>query len=199
MIRSHALLNTALLALALLTLPATAQSTRVYKWLDEQGNVHYSDRLPSDPTAKEREILNPAGIAIGRLDVTRMTAAAAAERQEVLRNAQRDTSLAVSFESEAQLRRAQEERIGLVRNGLSIARANTARLQQAHAAHEAHARDLAAKGLPVPASVRDNVAQARRMLDEQLAETSKLEHRYDAMLLTQAAEVARWRELANTR
>jgi hypothetical protein len=199
MLRSHALINTILLALALLTLPATAQSTRVYKWLDAQGNVHYSDHLPSDPQAKEREILNPAGIAIGRLDVTRMSPAAAAQRQEVLRNAQRDTALAVSFESEDQLRRAQEERIGLVRNGLAIARANTERLQQAHAQHESHARALKAQGQPVPLRVQENVEQARRMLDEQVAETAKLEQRYEAMLLSQADEVARWRELAKAR
>jgi hypothetical protein len=39
-----------LLALLTLALPATAQ---VYKWVDKDGNVHYSDKAPRDPKIKD--------------------------------------------------------------------------------------------------------------------------------------------------
>lgn len=198
MIRTTRHLLAPALMLILLALPATAQSTRVYKWLDAQGNVHYSDRLPSDATASHREVLNRDGVRIRQLDLPRMTPAAAAERQEVLRSAQRDVALAVSFDDEADLRRTQEERLGLVRSGLAIARGATEKLQQAYSAHENHAASFTSAGKPVPLPVQEHLEQARRMLQEQRAETAKLQHRYDDMLVSQNAELIRYRELAGT-
>lgn len=185
--------------LALLILPATAQSTRVYKWQDEHGNVHYSDRLPSELTAQNREVLNRDGLRISNLDTPALTPAAAAQRQEMLRSAQRDTALAVSFESEEALRQVQEERIGLLRSGLAIARGNTARIQEALARHEEHAEAYASQGKTVPAAIRNNLEKARQMMAEQETETAKLEQRYNETLLQQRAEIERYRELAGTR
>jgi len=198
MIRSTRHLFAPALMLFLLALPATAQSTRVYKWLDAHGNVHYSDRLPSDATASNREVLNRDGVRIRQLDLPRTTPAAAAQRQEVLRSAQRDVALAVSFDDEADLRRTQEERLGMVRSGLSVARNATEKLEIAHAAHESHAARFAADGKPVPLPVQEQLEQARRMLVEQRAEMAKLQHRYDDMLVSQSAELTRYRELAGT-
>jgi hypothetical protein len=185
--------------LALLILPATAQSTRVYKWQDEHGNIHYSDRLPSELTAQNREVLNRDGLRISNLDAPALTPAAAAQRQEMLRSAQRDTALAVSFESEEALRRVQEERISLLRSGLAIARGNTARIQEALARHEEHAEAYASQGKTVPAAIRNNLEKARQMMAEQETETAKLEQRYNETLLEQRAEIERYRELAGTR
>jgi hypothetical protein len=43
------LIALALLASLLFSLPATAQ---VYKWVDKDGKIHYSDKPPRDPKAK---------------------------------------------------------------------------------------------------------------------------------------------------
>jgi len=188
-----------LLALLLLALPATAQSARVYKWQDEQGNIHYSDRLPSDIEARNREVLNKDGIRIASLDTPELTPAAAAERQEMLRNAQRDLALTVSFESEEALRRAHEERISHLRGSLAVARANANRIQETLSRHEEHANSFIAQGKAVPAGIQANLDRARRMLAEQEAEMAKLEQRYNETLLQQRAEIERYRELAGTR
>ena len=188
-----------LLCLILLALPATAQSKRVYKWLDENGNVHYSDRLPSEASAQQREVLNRDGVRISELDVAAVTPEAAAQRQEVLRSAQRDMALSVSFNNESELRRTHEERLDLIRSGLSIARGNTEKLELALADHESHAEALVASSRPVPTRVQENIEQTRRMLGEQRAETEKLQARYDELLVEQNAEIARYRELAGNR
>lgn len=185
--------------LTLLILPATAQSTRVYKWQDEHGNIHYSDRLPSERTAQNREVLNRDGLRISSLDTPELTPTAAAQRQEMLRSAQRDTALTVSFENEEALRRVQEERIGLLRSGLAIARTNTAKIQETLARHEEHASAITNQGRDIPIRVQENLEHARRMLAEQEAETAKLEQRYNETLLEQRAEIERYRELAGTR
>ncbi|MFB9066907.1 DUF4124 domain-containing protein [Pseudofulvimonas gallinarii] len=185
--------------LALLILPATAQSTRVYKWQDEHGNVHYSDRLPSDRTAQNREVLNANGVRINTLDTPQLTPMAAAQRQELLRNAQRDTALAVTFENEDALRRVQDERIAVLRSGLTSARANIERIQASLAQHEGDANAYISEGKSVPAPIRINLERVRQMLAEQEAETAKLEQRYNETLLEHRAEIERYRELAGTR
>ena len=185
-----------MLLFAVVTSQAAAQNTRVYKWLDHNGNIHYSDRLPSDPNAIQREVFNRNGVRVRQLDIATLTPTAAAQRQEVLRSAQRDVALSVSFENEYELQRVQEERLSFIHSGLTVARANTEQLQTTLAAHEAYAAGLSASGKPVPIEVQERVEQARRMLAEQQAEMGKLEQRYTETLLLQRAELARYRELA---
>lgn len=187
-----------LVLLGLLTVPATAQSSRVYKWQDEHGNVHYSDRLPSGQEARNRVQLNQNGVLVRTLDPAPLTAQAAAERQELLRSAQRDVALMVTFQHEGDLRRAHEERLGLLRSSLAIARGNVGRLEAAVAEHESHASGLGRAGQPVPAAVARSLDQARAMLAEQLDDLARLERRHQDALAMQDAELRRYRELAGT-
>ncbi len=54
---THSKLNRllALLVCLLLVLPAAAQ---VYKWVDKDGKIHYSDKPPRDPKAKSVQDMN---------------------------------------------------------------------------------------------------------------------------------------------
>src|SRR5690606_40402579 len=128
----------------------------VFFFSSRRPHTRFSRDWSSDVCSSDlnREVLNRDGVRIRQLDLPKVTAAAAAERQEVLRSAQRDVALVVSFDDEADLRRTQEERLGLVRSGLTIARGATERLQTAHAAHEDHAARLVAEGKPVPMAVQ---------------------------------------------
>ncbi|MDZ3823979.1 MAG: DUF4124 domain-containing protein [Pseudoxanthomonas sp.] len=184
---------------ALLAVPSTAQASRVYKWQDEQGNVHYSDRLPSAPEARNRVLLNQNGVLVRDLDPAPVTAQAAAQRQELLRSAQRDMALMVTFQHEGDLQRAHEERLGLLRSSLAIARGNVARLEAAVADHERHAAALAEAGQPVPPAVARSLEQARAMLAEQNDDLSRLERRHQDAVDLQDAELRRYRELAGAR
>jgi hypothetical protein len=42
-----------------------------YRWIDENGVVHYGDRIPPQYSSKERTILNKRGVEVGRLDAQR--------------------------------------------------------------------------------------------------------------------------------
>jgi hypothetical protein len=49
-----------LLMLTVLTMAAVRADTVVYKWVDKDGNVHYST-VPQNPNAKPTHIINTAG------------------------------------------------------------------------------------------------------------------------------------------
>ena len=73
-------LHTSLIAVLLMALLATpAMAQKLYRWVDKDGNVHYSDQVPPDEINQAREQLNEKGMVIQSVDV-----AASAEDLEAL-------------------------------------------------------------------------------------------------------------------
>lgn len=62
---TRAIIGTALLAALLLTIsPIPASATGLYKWVDENGQVRYSDRLPPAQVKQGHQQLNSQGIVV---------------------------------------------------------------------------------------------------------------------------------------
>src|SRR5712671_4787750 len=64
-----------------------------YRWTDEQGVVHYGDRIPPQYAQKERAVLNSQGVEVRKLDAQKSPEQAAADartQQIVLRQKQHD-------------------------------------------------------------------------------------------------------------
>ena len=60
-----------IITIALLTLGSSAMAgneQRVYKWTDDEGNVHYSDSIPADAAERPKEVLNDHGVTVGELE-----------------------------------------------------------------------------------------------------------------------------------
>ncbi|MEM7430625.1 MAG: DUF4124 domain-containing protein [Pseudomonadota bacterium] len=51
----------------LLPLSAFAQQGKVYKWEDEDGNVHYGDAVPADAAEYRKEVKNSRGITVDEI------------------------------------------------------------------------------------------------------------------------------------
>ena len=75
-----------LLVVAAIALPSigSAQSQRTFKWTDENGVVHYGDRVPPEYANRDRDVLNNQGVNVGfeEGEVTPEEAAAAKARQD---------------------------------------------------------------------------------------------------------------------
>jgi hypothetical protein len=55
-----------ILALATLSvLASTGYAQKLYRWVDENGSVHYSDRVPPDQSRQSRDLLNEQGVTVG--------------------------------------------------------------------------------------------------------------------------------------
>jgi hypothetical protein len=59
MVRQRPILWLTFLASALL--PAVAGSTEIYRWVDEDGSVHFGDRPPEGRQTEKVEVLAPMG------------------------------------------------------------------------------------------------------------------------------------------
>ena len=79
-----------------------AKDKAVYRWTDDQGVVHYGDRVPPQYAQKERAVLNSRGIEVRRLDAQKTPQQAAAEahaQQEQMRQRQHDAFLMSNYTS----------------------------------------------------------------------------------------------------
>lgn len=82
-----------LLILAVVT--ASAANAKTYRWVDENGRVHYGDRIPAKYAQQQVQMLNQRGIVVNEKNAPKTTEELAAEQ------AQR--------EAEAEAKRQQEE------------------------------------------------------------------------------------------
>ena len=60
-----------LLAVLLCAVSSTSMAGALYKWVDENGNIRYSDRLPPDQNKKRHQQLNSQGMVLTTRDAAR--------------------------------------------------------------------------------------------------------------------------------
>jgi hypothetical protein len=96
----------ALVALASISARAATNSTDkgavTYRWTDEQGIVHYGDRIPPQYAQKERSVLNSRGVEVRKLDAQKTPEQIAAEQriqEGIIRQKQHDAFLMNTYTS----------------------------------------------------------------------------------------------------
>ena len=99
------LAGTALVAAGVCAAAAPGQSSKqgiAYRWVDDQGVVHYGDHIPPQYASKDRAILNNQGVEVGHLDAQKtaeQTATAAREREAQMKLRQHDAFLITTYTS----------------------------------------------------------------------------------------------------
>jgi hypothetical protein len=99
--------------------PASSADKGVaYRWTDEQGVVHYGDRIPPQYAQKERAVLNSRGVEVRRLDAQKSAEQAAAEartQQSVFRQKQHDAFLTSNYGSVKDIEALRDVRLDQLR------------------------------------------------------------------------------------
>jgi hypothetical protein len=73
-----------------------------YRWVDEQGIVHYGDRVPPQYAQKEQSLLNNQGVEVRRLDAQKTPEQLATQerlQQGIVRQRQHDSFLITTYTS----------------------------------------------------------------------------------------------------
>jgi hypothetical protein len=93
----------------------------VYRWTDDNGVVHYGDRVPPQYAKKETTVLNDEGIVVGELSAEKtpaQLAEAAREQQQEQLQKQRDTFLLTTYSSARDIAQLRDERIDQLKGQL---------------------------------------------------------------------------------
>jgi Domain of unknown function (DUF4124) len=81
---------------------STKKGPVAYRWVDEQGVVHYGDNIPPQYASKERTLLNGQGVAVGVVDgqkTPEQLAAEARDRTALIKQKQHDAFLVTTYTS----------------------------------------------------------------------------------------------------
>jgi Domain of unknown function (DUF4124) len=81
---------------------SNSQKGIAYRWVDEQGVVHYGDNIPPQYASQDRSILNSQGVEVGHLDGQRTPeeeAVATHAREALMKQKQHDAFLVSTYTS----------------------------------------------------------------------------------------------------
>lgn len=160
---------------AAVALAATAWAAGMYKWVDEQGGVHYSDKAPADIPAKGETVLDKQGREVKKIDPPLSPAQLKAkaeedERQRALAKtkedqARKDRALMQSYSSEGEIEIAKTRAISTIESQIKSA--------QAYSSDLTHRQQLIAKqkasygSKPIPIELENESATIDSELSRQ--------------------------------
>jgi len=93
---------------------SSANSPVAYRWVDENGVVHYGDRIPPQYAQKESTVLNNQGVEVGHRAAPKSPGQLDAEEhaeQIQLRQKQRDSFLLTTYTSVKDIEQLRDERL----------------------------------------------------------------------------------------
>jgi len=197
-----ALAVTLLAAAATLSMAGMARAA-MYKWVDEKGVVHYTDKVPPEAVDKARIELNKEGIPIKRTDKALTPEQKRAIEQDAERAketaraneelARRDRALVSSYTSEAEIDLARNRSLQTINNVILSSQAFSEQLNKRKVDVEAKKVEL--QGKPAVAvldreleSIDAELSRQSELIAQKTRETAVITAKYDA-------DKQRWREL----
>lgn len=162
-----------LAALFALAVPLLAQA-ETFRWVDDQGVVHYTDQLPPEESKRPRAKLNSEAkllemvegqksmeeleqlkrLAQLRLDQTRILAV----------QKDSDSSLMRTYRSEAEMQMALQSKLNTMDSAIKIAESNRLHQEENLKGQLKRAAEIELGGQSVPQNLRDGIESTRRQI-----------------------------------
>lgn len=187
---------------AALLLTATAEA-KLYKWVDEDGKVHYSDKVPPDQIKNAREELNQHGVVKDKVDraltdeekaaradeLKRKRELAAQQKQAAEALAKEKNKILMSYSSADQIKRLKSERVSALKRNIQTAEENLVIQEKNHKDLMKRAADKERSGEQVSDVFLNQIEQVKQQIEYQkqfivdkTAEISDTETKYDSEL-----------------
>lgn len=183
--------------------PAQGKGTGSYKWVDENGVVHYGDRVPPAASKRERKLLNDQGVEVASLGAEKTPEQVEAERraqEQATRARERDQFLRTTYTSVQDIEMLRDQRLGQLRELRTATSAYVTLLNERLSGLQARARTFKPYNTrPDAPRMPDELAQdlvrtvnelnrQRQLLDERLAAESQVRQQFQL-------DIDRYREL----
>lgn len=196
-------LASAIAILGIACAAGTAAGAGMYKWVDDQGVVHYTDRIPQDSVSKGATVLDKQGRSVKTIDPAptaeqRKAIEAEAERQRDVakvnaEQARRDRALTQSFTSEAEIDVARARAVSTMEAQLTTIGAYIADMTRRK--QEVEKRKAGYGTKPVPAAVETELNSVTEELARQNALLAQKKEALVAVGKKYDADKKRWQEI----
>jgi len=204
------LLPVLLLALTLFAFSKQAGAGALYKWIDENGQIRYSDRLPPNQVKKKHQQLNSQGVVLSTKEAAKSDEELAAEaearrkleEQEAeeakLKEAQykKDQVLLLTFSSEEELGMARDDRLEVLEAVIQLINKSIAVTQQQLLQLITSADEVyLSQGKEVPGGLAQKIEHFTGKLESRYAQLELKMAEKDKINEQYALDVVRYREL----
>jgi len=185
-------------------LPAT-QAGKLYKWVDENGQIRYGDRIPPQYARKSNETLNQQGITVDRKEAAKTPEQiAAAQRLEEAREAaervqqekdRKDRILLDTFTNEDEMVLTRDGKIEAIEAIIRVTNGRTEKLKLRLSELKTRAANIERSGKPVSDKLNAEISETRQQIAQNF--TYVKSRNSDQQLIREQFEVdiARFREL----
>ncbi len=190
--------------LLLLSGPAPA---RMYKWVDDDGNVHYSDSLSSieAQTRRDREVKSDSGVTLDRIEapptpeefaaIQRERAAEAEAERKRAEQARRDRNLLLTFQSVSELEQARDTRLETLDSRADLIRQRALSLQREREQALRRAAALERSGDGDIEAAYDRIDELDRRLAQNRRSSADKEAEKERIRASFERDIERFREL----
>ena len=137
-----------------------------YKWVDENGDVQFGDKVPTEDSQRGHDILNKQGIVVDTIDppkteeelrqIREQERLAELKRREAEKQAARDKALLKSFTSIDELINAHNERMTLIDQSIFVSKGRIRKQQVELTKLEKRRQSFIRQGMDVPEWVEEN-------------------------------------------
>lgn len=179
----------------------SAPKTATYRWVDDQGVVHYGDQVPPQYAGKDHEVLNGQGVPVGHVDGQKspdQLASEARDRAAIIRQKQHDAFLVTTYTSVKDIESLRDSRLEQLKGQRTAAQQYIESLRSRLGALQTRAlsfRPYSANARRMPDDLAEDLV---RTLNEMRTQTSALanEAEQEGKLRAQFQEdIERYREL----
>ena len=198
---SPILFSVLLIAPALCLVFNLANAGALYKWIDEDGQIRYSDRLPAAQVKKKHHQLNSQGVVLSTREAAKSEAELAAdaaaklklEKEEAIQakldeeQNKKDQVLLLTFSNEEELGLARNDRIEVLDSVIQlISKSIVATQQTLNELQTSADENYLSKGKEVPGGLAQKIEHFSRkkesrsaQLDSKMLEKEKINEQYE--------------------
>ncbi len=184
--------------------PAIA-AERMYKWIDADGNVQYSNRMPPEAAQHERKEISEQGRVVKvysapkteeeKAEAKRLAELEAKKRERARKRAIHDRSLLETYANKEDMLNAQEGKISMVESLIQLTHSRISSMEDRLKVLTEDAAGYERSGKPLPATLeqqlgnlRDQIAQNRQFAADKEAEIVEIRKQFEH-------DIARYEEL----
>ncbi len=192
------------LAILLAAISLSAHA-KLYKWVDENGHVQYSDKIPPTAVKKSHEELDKRGLVIEKKDRAKTPEEIAEEqrvrklqeetRRRLEEQRARDRVLLSTYRNEDEIILARDGKLATYDAQIRITYNNIARLKDRLSSHKKRAASLERQGKPIPQQLKKGIENTRKEINENYASILRQENGKKQIRAKYALDLKRFREL----
>lgn len=170
------IVSTLILSLLLLLALPAGVSAKLYKWVDENGNVYYSDKIPPKASQGAHSTLNKKGMTIDSKGAAKTAEEIQRDKelQELRKQQQtaikqqqaKDKVLLKTFRSEDDLILARDGKLRSVDNLIGLTKGNIKRLKSTLATMQSRAATQEKAGEPVSEKHKEDMESVKRQIKQ---------------------------------